>query len=767
MRRAVAIMAVLAVLLGLAWSFGAGPPDVEPAHDRRVEEPDVREVVLEGARSEPRRSGRTQDPASSAAQDEPREFSARVVVRDGERRPVAGARLAVPGHAAVESDADGAGVIRWSGTFAYVETTARGFVPSIDGIATTDGGTLEILLTRGAVLRGRVVEARTRRPVAGARIVTGQEGHADGELEPPWYQQATADESGRFRLDSLGRQDTRLWVEARGWSRARATFEVSDDGRVEPDDVTLEVEPAGWLSARVTRSDGTAAAGAIVILEPEGGPPSDPGAFIDAWVRHHRWFDTATVLGDTDEHGEASIYGLAFGTRYGVRICDKVQADAASPALILATPASPEVRLERHLRATATLNLHCTGIDSDAVGSLSIELDGEEAPTGDVIGGSTRVTTGIVPGRHSVVARARDRAPITFDAVFDEGAVVDRRITFEPGLSVSGIVVDDRGAGVERARVTLGSGSEERGLGWSDASGAFRIGGLPAGACEAMVEGPGYDWSYMPLTTNIDVPAQDVRLVLRAKPVVTARFSAIEAGRLPGPLKPFVWVGGAPSGRQPVVGAVVRWRLDHEEARVGVVATGLALWERDVRVQAGAVLDLGDVVLEAGRRLEGQVVDPEDHPVADVEVNLDHLFGPGTRSGSDGRFVLEHIPRDPVWLRVSAKDYLRELVAADARASAQPIRISLRRGALVRIAVRTADGGPGLGYEVRVNAATDLPEPNSAWEVTDELGGCQARLSPGTYRVSVLRRDGLETQVAQTTVTLAEGTETDAEIRLP
>src|SRR5262245_8413502 len=269
------------------------------------------------------------------------------------------------------------------------------------------------------------------------------------------------------------------------------------------------------------------------------------------------------------------------------------------------------------------------------------------------------------------------------------------------------------------------------------------------------------------LTRGIGVPSAGLRFVLRGKPMVEVRFTAPAGTQLPSELQSFLWVGGMPMDEDAVRGASVRWILAEERSRIGIRAEGLALWERDVDVPAGEVLDLGEIALDAGRDVAGQVVDGTGRPVPGAQVETEHRFGPEAETDSNGKFVLRHASRTSFPVFAEADGYVRGGAIAEPAGAGERLRIELPRGGLVRITVRAANGGPGIAYSVHVDASGQLAEPNYAWLQSDENGQCQARLSPGSYRISVLRGVDSEVSLAREDVTLVEGAETAVEVRLP
>jgi len=176
-------------------------------------------------------------------------------VTDAELRPVPGARvrfLALVGGVRVEVEgaAGEEGRYRLEGlpdlsafeeaegsSGAWLEVTAEGFAPLLlqEGIVPREAEQWrDLVLLRGAVVQGRVLDGETRRPIAGARVLlvsdegTGivQERPGGTRVANPFVprvlQECTADENGGFRM---------LRVPCRGFHRL-ASSRWSDAGEV-------------------------------------------------------------------------------------------------------------------------------------------------------------------------------------------------------------------------------------------------------------------------------------------------------------------------------------------------------------------------------------------------------------------------------------------------------------------------------------------------------------------------------------------------------
>ncbi|WP_141324704.1 carboxypeptidase regulatory-like domain-containing protein [Myxococcus sp. AB025B] len=179
-------------------------------------------------------------------------------------------------------------------------------------------------------------------------------------------------------------------------------------------------------------------------------------------------------------------------------------------------------------------------------------------------------------------------------------------------------------------------------------------------------------------------------------------------------------------------------------------APGLTRVVRQVEVPRGQDLDLGDVVLKAGRRLRGRVLDARTSaPVVGVEVDVkspgagarrdedseDLDEGPPSLASAitraDGTFELPPLEPGPLVLTLTHPDYLP--LSEQVGDSSAPLELRMSSGARLEGTVKDREGRP-VDTHVQV---VNLLSPEDALDV--ERGNGTFRVSglpPGEYAVA-------------------------------
>ncbi len=334
-------------------------------------------------------------------------------------------------------------------------------------------------------------------------------------------------------------------------------------------------------------------------------------------------------------------------------------------------------------------------------------------------------TTSDEQGRFQLRTVQPDR--YTLKAIFDTGAphrmsrVIDVRpsetttvtLRMDTGRSVSGTVVDEAGRPVAHAEVSARSDREahaelyERENGHrvsdssarTDAAGRFTVHHLLPGSCLLSVEKPGYvqrEHDGEDSQRTVLAGAKDVTLVMR--------YQGSILGRLRRP-------DGTPITRfsindEPIEHDDGAFRFPIQQPGVTWLtfdAPDLLRTLREVRVEPGQDVDLGDLILEAGKRIRGRVLDTRTSaPIEGAKVAVQHTqAGSGgteapelasAKTDATGGFELAPVEPGSLRLDVSRSGYLP--LRGSLRVSEEPLELRLSSGARVSGTVKDREGRP-------------------------------------------------------------------------
>jgi len=318
------------------------------------------------------------------------------------------------------------------------------------------------------------------------------------------------------------------------------------------------------------------------------------------------------------------------------------------------------------------------------------------------------------------------------------GDVVEMpEIVLDRGPQVEGVVVDDVGRPVAGASVQIhddGSGESDEAAAFkasadTDADGRFRVGPVARSvhgiAISAAVRG-----GDVVRIEHVDFPCGPQRIVLRRNG--NAAFKIRDAAGVV--VKARVRVDDvefdAPASGE------VRVSLAPGRRKIAVTAADRAPAAFEIDVAPGAQTRLPDVVLDAGATLTGRVVDSEGKPVvgADVVVGDAH-----ETSGEDGRFVIEHVPREETQVHAFLAGNCSTFVAWKPDAPS-PLVVVLRRGGMLNGRVRDAAGALAKNVDVAIaskDRAAAAPEFAEAG-----LDGMFSTLLPAGRWTVVVKRGG-------------------------
>jgi hypothetical protein len=209
-----------------------------------------------------------------------------------------------------------------------------------------------------------------------------------------------------------------------------------------------------------------------------------------------------------------------------------------------------------------------------------------------------------------------------------------------------------------------------------------------------------------------------------------------------------VELDGLPSGEGLIEIEVEHW----QEMRLGGVA-----------LTAGTLTDLGDVVLDAGRSIEGVVLDPEAKPVPGVQVSVNAEHGPSrlrrdqveisgrahnwAAADVQGRFRASGLGEGTYTVELSVPAYTTARVTGVA-AGSRDVQLQLQRLATIVVTLldaRTGTALDGATFTGTIPADGDAaPASPLQLEVTS---GASAGLAAGLYRVAGVSERGTRLSV--------------------
>lgn len=531
------------------------------------------------------------------------------VVDDETGAPVPGAEIVVASEAlsstprTTRSDATGAFRIAGlrEGEPERVSARAEGFVPLV--AERWDGGAMTLRLTHAGTVSGVVLDEQ-RRPVEGAQIEVWGESAVGQPIAVTAA--STGLEGSLFRDES-------------------ATF--GDPGRL---DVTADVPP--------------------IPLEALAGVPSleaeaAPSAPVVASLSYRTGPDgTFEIPGIAPGHVQvmARARGLATGTSERVYV---------GPG---ATQRDVEIVLSPAGRVAGTV-LDELG---DGVADVLVEVRSERDPS-PVIAFTDAYGRFAIEATGSVIVRAlpTDRPPSDARLSVTSGAERDVVLTLDPaGLAIAGQVVDARGFPVEGVQLrveALRPGVALTRTAFTGEDGRFELASLPAPPLRIVADHTDYA-----VGTSVDVASLDEVSIVLAPGLraVGSVVGAWSAEPIPGARVRLVSEGLPPVVRESVTredGQFAVPRLGEGAYSLRIEAPGHVPYEERVvaRTTRSGEVEIDEVALEPGQRVEGDVVDHLGSVVGGASVEVEGT-GLVTRTDEHGHFAVDAVPAGEVIVSV-------------------------------------------------------------------------------------------------------------------
>jgi hypothetical protein len=332
---------------------------------------------------------------------------------------------------------------------------------------------LDFKLVRGGTIRGIVIARATGKPVP--RAVVQASSVARG-----FYSNATADDDGKFVLRGAPPGVVSLAASGVGFASAQPT-RVGIAMAEQIDGVRVSLEPALSICGRVVEkgthngiAGATIYAGSSSSSRPQAiGPSASDGTFQIVGVRRgphylsaHAESKVAPASSKQVDVSDTDITGVIVEMESGVTLTGRIDPPAsASISIVNPDPGGAGKLME-------SVYLGMTGDDSDASGVWKLEH--------------------VPPGKFEIVAETREGAVGKLPIVVADRDQKDLAITLEKRASVSGRVIDTKGAAVVGLKIVAMPDARTRAhssvryamepAATSDSNGAFKIVGLEAGA---------------------------------------------------------------------------------------------------------------------------------------------------------------------------------------------------------------------------------------------------------------------------------------------
>lgn len=577
---------------------------------------------------------------------------------------------------------------------------------------------------------GKVVDAATRRPLAGALV--WPEGH------PAAFVRAANDGSWTVALSTAA--EGRVHAAAPGYLPTAAGVPGAPAaGPV----LALSPQPAGERTASgvVLDEGGRPVDGAAIYLISSESSTAEPlpkqGSAISARSDRQGRFTSQLSKGSWDLRAGAPgliatvVRGIVVGPGRGPVDLGTVvlRRGAALDGQVVDLQGKPLAGCQVRILSAGGMTLTrflAAGAEDESAETLS-GADGGFTITGLPEG---RPVTLLVSGEGYISA--------TFQGI-QVPAERPLRVTLSPGSRISGRIVDESGTPVTRAQVlTLPEGPGGGGTaGPLDENGGFVIENVSPGRCTLAVAAPGFlparrrgieviagkDVSGLEVVVRKGATVEGRVTTTEGRPAAGARLRVMPTADPGGPLLASL---GLPEAVAVGDGA---YQLEGvEEGTRSIVAE-----ERDhpkvvqtLTIQPGS--NHLDFQLADGREVSGRVIDPQGQPIPGAEVSLSsHSGGWHATTGPDGGFRMTAVPEGDYRLLAEKEGW------APSR-STEEVRVA--EGAVAGLVLRLDRGGAivgrisGLGFEelsrVQISA-------NSA------TGGQLGRVDyQGSYRIDAL-----------------------------
>lgn len=634
---------------------------------------------------------------------------------------------------------------------------------------------VDLVLSKGATIEGRVLLEKTGEPVADAEVFvmpvyTGGNWYG---MPPP----TPVDAQGRFRAEGLAlgkyvllpRSPTCYFPPVDSISRSGMSWD-GENMPSAPPQVTVVLSKEGETAERtLSMRKGLTVVGKVV--GPEGAPVE--GATVRAagagapnlWMWGIQYGVPDRPLATSRADGTFEAAGVApRDDATLVAAKGEFVGQPCEPFAVKAGPAPPSVTLKLALGASISGKV----VDGAGKGVAGANIWFWSQENSGYVGGNNNVTSGAdgaftmkgLPGGRGTLGANTNRGGWKQTVLDPPLTLGEKRTGLEIKLelgtaSVSGVVVDSEGKGVAGKQVQ--ANSQKGGGGGSattKADGTFLIEGVPEGDVQVYVmemvqEGNYWGQSSGSAATSVKAPATGVRLVWtqpkttqvfgrvldpdgKPVPLCTVKVKSGAAGgnegqRYWGGSDPDEVVGGefrrAPTGDAPFSVTVRNARDDHGQP--------LNLKTKTVNVTDASTAVV--VTLESGGEVTGTVLDPEGLGVEGVRLKAGGVATATT--DADGKFRLGGFEKDDVEITVQPPPRYTPPAPVKARVGQKDLVVRLTTGAAITGTLLGPDGKPWT--RGNVNAQWRVPGTARAGNVNAMAG------ADGKFRLEGLPDDAV------------------------
>lgn len=604
----------------------------------------------------------------------------------------------------------------------FLSAEAEGYVGGEPTrISLPPAGPVEVVLRRGRVLEGRVVDEASTMPVTGAAVTlarTRERGMGGGgmavRMVTSQAQSVETDGEGRFRVEDLTPGDYDLAVKAKGYREGSQGVTVPEAGR--PSSVTVLLQTGLSLHGRVLASDGAPSAGVLVEAAPAG-----------EMVRLH----AERVA--SDEDGRFQLEGLEPGRVAVTAVAD----DGATAREVVEAGREEDVVL--HLSPAGVLEGRVvtqtgetpTGVQVAAfgVGAGGASLQPTVQPDGSFV--AERVT----PGQYRVSADAPGWSRASAEVTVVSGQPASVELVLKRGGSIVGQVLGLTASELERCQVLAESARAK-----PAADGSFTLTGVRPGEGEVlgMVFPDGKRRSARYSLQDLETP---VRVELDFGRGVTVSGTVRRGGQpTPGLTVDARSTGAGGSSVTDAGGSFEVPGLEPGEVTVRVLdARGRSLVVKTLAVDADRRLDL-DV---PGGVVRGRVVAlPERRPVVGARVSV---RGEGEAAGLErgavcdetGAFRVEELPDGDFTVEARAASFTPASRAVHVTMGAAP-EVTLELEAERRLVLEVRLSGGAVPDQINVLPARGGQVGAAAWVQVDRTGEAVVETLPaGSFTLLV------------------------------